>query len=181
MDNDNINSIEATEDNQKANIMVVSQNGMSNTKNTPEKIINMVEKPAKIMRISSMIKQLLEEIRFAPLDEISRIKLKKLYKTAINELKSGLNTELIEELDKLLLPFTDDNNAPSESELRISKAQLVGWLEGLFQGIQTALVAQQLTAKYNLENISKGIPSLGQPSDDKNKKNKHDNDNGQYI
>ena len=112
----------------------------------------MVEQPAKVMRIGTMIKQLLEEVRTAPLDEASRARLADIHRRSITELESGLAPELVEELERLSLPFTDDR-VPSESELRIAQAQLVGWLEGLFHGIQTALFAQQMAAQAQLEQM----------------------------
>src|SRR3954466_11683578 len=102
---------------------------------------SMVEQPAKVMRIGTMIKQLLEEVRAAPLDEASRERLKEIHENSIKELEEGLAPELREELNRLSLPFAE--GTPSEGELRIAQAQLVGWLEGLFHGIQTALFAQQ--------------------------------------
>jgi hypothetical protein len=112
----------------------------------------LVEQPAKVMRIGTMIKQLLEEVRSAPLDEASRAQLADIHRRSITELESGLAPELVEELERLSLPFTDDR-VPSESELRIAQAQLVGWLEGLFHGIQTALFAQQMAAQAQLEQM----------------------------
>jgi hypothetical protein len=117
----------------------------------------MVEQPAKVMRIGTMIKQLLEEVRAAPLDEASRARLRQIHQNSIKELEDGLAPELKEELDRLSLPFTDDS-VPSEGELRIAQAQLVGWLEGLFHGIQTALFAQQMAARAQLEQMRKGLP-----------------------
>jgi len=108
-------------------------------------ITDMVEQPAKVMRIGTMIKQLLEEVRAAPLDEASRNRLKEIHKRSIEELEDGLAPELREELERLSLPFTEEGT-PSDAELRIAQAQLVGWLEGLFHGIQTALFAQQMAA-----------------------------------
>lgn len=118
-------------------------------------VADMVEQPAKVMRIGTMIKQLLEEVRQAPLDEASRARLKEIYEQSIIELEQGLAPELKEELDRLSLPFTDDA-VPSESELRIAQAQLVGWLEGLFHGIQTALFAQQMASRVALEQMRGG-------------------------
>lgn len=112
----------------------------------------LVEQPAKVMRIGSMIKQLLEEVRAAPLDEAGRARLREIHARSIAELEEGLAVELREELERLSLPFADDR-APSEPELRIAQAQLVGWLEGLFHGIQAALVAQQMAARMQLEQI----------------------------
>ena len=118
---------------------------------------NMVEQPAKVMRIGTMIKQLLEEVRAAPLDEASRARLKEIHENSIKELEDGLAPELREELQRLSLPFTD-NTTPSDAELRIAQAQLVGWLEGLFHGIQTALFAQQMAARAQLEQMRRGLP-----------------------
>ena len=112
----------------------------------------MVEQPAKVMRIGSMIKQLLEEVRGSSLDEAGRIRLRDIYERSIKELEKGLAPELVEELERLSLPF-DEATVPSEAELRIAQAQLVGWLEGLFHGIQTALFAQQMAARAQLEQM----------------------------
>jgi hypothetical protein len=111
-----------------------------------------VEQPAKVMRIGSMIKQLLEEVRQAPLDEASRSRLREIYDTSIKELSEGLSSDLQEELARLASPFSSDE-VPSEAELRIAQAQLVGWLEGLFHGIQATLFAQQMAARAQLEQM----------------------------
>ncbi|MBF6223861.1 bacterial proteasome activator family protein [Nocardia abscessus] len=120
-----------------------------------ESLADMVEQPAKVMRIGTMIKQLLEEVRAAPLDEASRNRLKEIHKSSVLELEQGLAPELREELERLTLPFTDDG-VPTDAELRIAQAQLVGWLEGLFHGIQTALFAQQMAARAQLEQMRQG-------------------------
>jgi hypothetical protein len=112
----------------------------------------MVEQPAKVMRIGSMIKQLLEEVRAAPLDEASRIRLKEIHESSIKELSTGLAPDLRDELARLSLPFTADE-VPSDAELRVAQAQLVGWLEGLFHGIQATLFAQQMAARAQLEEM----------------------------
>jgi proteasome activator-like protein len=109
------------------------------------------------MRIGSMIRQLLEEVKAAPLDEASRNRLKEIHHASIKELEAGLAPELVEELERLSLPFTEDAT-PSDSELRIAQAQLVGWLEGLFHGIQTAIYAQQMAARAQFEQIRKALP-----------------------
>jgi hypothetical protein len=111
---------------------------------------DMVEQPAKVMRIGSMVKQLLEEVRTAPLDDAARTRLREIHSTSIQELSEGLAPELREELDRLSLPF-EDGSVPSDAELRVAQAQLVGWLEGLFHGIQTAMIAQQMAARVQLE------------------------------
>src|ERR1700758_2168033 len=122
-------------------------------------LTDLVEQPAKVMRIGTMIKQLLEEVRAAPLDDASRNRLREIHATSIRELEDGLAPELREELDRLTLPFTD-GSVPSDAELRIAQAQLVGWLEGLFHGIQTELFAQQMAARSQLEQMreQRGLP-----------------------
>ena len=119
-------------------------------------ITEMVEQPAKVMRIGSMIRQLLEEVKSAPLDEKSRARLREIHTNSIKELEDGLAPELVEELDRLSLPFEDET--PSEAELRVAQAQLVGWLEGLFHGIQTTLFAQQMAARAQLEQMRRALP-----------------------
>ncbi len=128
-------------------------------------VTEMVEQPAKVMRIGSMIKQLLEEVKAAPLDEASRARLKEIHTSSIKELEDGLAPELIEELERLSLPFTDDST-PTDAELRISQAQLVGWLEGLFHGIQTALFAQQMAARAQLEQMRRALPAGAVPPEE---------------
>src|SRR5690349_6148203 len=120
-------------------------------------ITDLVEQPAKVMRIGSMIRQLLEEVKAAPLDEASRNRLKEIHAASIKELESGLAPELVEELERLSLPFTEEGT-PSDGELRIAQAQLVGWLEGLFHGIQTAIYAQQMAARSQLEQMRRQLP-----------------------
>ena len=131
--------------------------GLAHGGEDPASVAEMVEQPAKVMRIGSMIKQLLEEVRAAPLDEASRARLKEIHKSSIAELEKGLAPELISELERLSLPFAEDG-VPSEAELRIAQAQLVGWLEGLFHGIQTALFAQQMAARAQLEQMRRALP-----------------------
>jgi hypothetical protein len=120
-------------------------------------ITELVEQPAKVMRIGSMIRQLLDEVKAAPLDEASRNRLKEIHQASIKELETGLAPELVEELERLSLPFTE-GGTPSEGELRIAQAQLVGWLEGLFHGIQTAIYAQQVAARAQLEQMRRQLP-----------------------
>lgn len=117
-----------------------------------------VSEPGKVMRIGSMIKQLLEEVRQAPLDERSRLRLREVYERSLKELGSSLSSDLRIELEGLALPFAD-HEVPSEAELRIAQAQLVGWLEGLFHGIQATLYAQQLAAQAQLQQMrQRGLP-----------------------
>jgi hypothetical protein len=118
----------------------------------------LVQQPAKVMRIGTMIKQLLDEVKAAPLDDAARQRMGEIYSQSISELKDGLAPELVEELERLSLPFTEDTT-PSEGELRIAQAQLVGWLEGLFHGIQAAIFAQQAAAKAQLDQM-RGQPQL---------------------
>lgn len=128
-------------------------------------ITDLVEQPGKVMRIGTMIKQLLDEVRAQPLDEAGRARLREIHQRSIAELEDGLAPELVEELERISLPFTDDS-VPSEAELRIAQAQLVGWLEGLFHGIQTALFAQQVAARAQFEEMRRraALPA-GAPTD----------------
>jgi hypothetical protein len=123
----------------------------------PRSVTELVEEPAKVMRIGNMIRQLLAEVRSAPLDDASRQRLRAIHEASITELKQGLAPELAEELERITLPFSD-NATPSDAELRIAQAQLVGWLEGLFHGIQTALFAQQMAARAQLEQMRRALP-----------------------
>ena len=116
-----------------------------------------VEQPAKVMRIGSMVKQLLDEVRAAPLDEASRSRLREIYEQSVRELAASLSPDLAAELDRMALPF--DESVPSEAELRVAQAQLVGWLEGLFHGIQATLLAQQMEARAQLAEMrQRGLP-----------------------
>jgi hypothetical protein len=142
-------------------------------------LTDLVEQPAKVMRIGTMIKQLLEEVRAAPLDDASRNRLRDIHRTSIRELEEGLAPELRDELERLTLPFSEDT-IPSDAELRIAQAQLVGWLEGLFHGIQTALFAQQMAARSQLEQMRQGalppgVAIQGQPG------GVHPSGTGQYL
>jgi hypothetical protein len=142
-------------------VLVVGPDGIATAGNPSDEgerpVTEMVEQPAKVMRIGSMIRQLLEEVRAAPLDEKSRARLKAIHESSIKELEDGLAPELVAELERLSLPFTEDE-LPSEAELRVAQAQLVGWLEGLFHGIQTTLFAQQMAARAQLEQMRRALP-----------------------
>ncbi len=118
--------------------------------------VETIEQPAKVMRIGSMIKQLLDEVRAAPLDERSRDRLRDIYETSVRELGEALSPDLRDELTRLAPPFADA--VPSDAELRVAKAQLVGWLEGLFHGIQATLFAQQVAARQQLEQMRGQLP-----------------------
>ena len=131
--------------------------GESEEKKTTES----VNEPAKVLRIGSMVKTLLDEVRAAPLDDKSRVRLREIYEQSIHDLSEGLSPDLVEELGSLALPF--DSEAPSDAELRIAQAQLVGWLEGLFHGIQATLMSQQMAARAQLEEMrQRGLPSAGE-------------------
>jgi len=138
----------------------------SSSDETPPVAEEAVTSPAKVMRIGSMVKQLLEEVRTAPLDEASRERLAEIYDRSITELSGALSPDLQQELHTLALPF-DEGEIPSESELRVAKAQLVGWLEGLFHGIQATLMAQQFAARQQLEEMRQlpGGPQLQPPQE----------------
>ncbi|WP_294569010.1 bacterial proteasome activator family protein [uncultured Arthrobacter sp.] len=123
-------------------------------------LADLVDQPAKVMRIGTMLKQLLEEVRSAPLDDAGRTRLAEIHERSVKELEDGLAPELVQELHRINLPFEEDS-VPTDAELRVAQAQLVGWLEGLFHGIQTALAAQQmanqqLAAKLQLRQLPPG-------------------------
>ncbi len=124
-----------------------------------------ITEPGKVLRIGSMVKQLLEEVRQAPLDEASRERLAEIYERSIIELSEALSPDLQEELKMIALPFEGDD-IPSEAELRVAQAQLVGWLEGLFHGIQAALFAQQVAAKQQFEQMRQ-LPATGATPEDR--------------
>ncbi len=187
-----------SQDQDQPQVVIVGPDGMAvsgpaggsdDEESSEPSVTDLVEQPAKVMRIGSMIKQLLEEVRAAPLDEKSRARLREIHKSSIEELEKGLAPELINELERLSLPFTDDE-LPSDAELRIAQAQLVGWLEGLFHGIQTALFAQQMAARAQLEQMRRALPpgvgvapsgvlpgQPGQRQDEQQESNRH----GPYL
>ena len=138
-------------------VVVVPPGG--ETPETPEQPSpESVEHPAKVMRIASMARVLLDEVRHAGLDEESRMRMRDIYDTSIKELADVLSPELKDELARLSLPF--DKEAPSDAELRVAHAQLVGWLEGLFHGIQAMLFAQQMEMRQRLEEMRRpGLPT----------------------
>ena len=149
---------------QQPTMVVIGPDGMAVSQSTggedgeeERHVTDLVEQPAKVMRIGGMIRQLLEEVKASPLDEAARARLANIYESSIKELEEGLAPELVEELERLSLPFTSET--PSEPELRIAQAQLVGWLEGLFHGIQTAIYAQQMAARAQLEQMRKALPA----------------------
>ena len=167
------------QDQGRPQVVVVGPDGMAMASNEDElgegpqerPITEMVEQPAKVMRIGSMIRQLLDEVKSAPLDEKSRARLKEIHQNSIKELEDGLAPELVEELDRLSLPFADDST-PSEAELRVAQAQLVGWLERLFHGIQTTLFAQQMAARAQLEQMRRALPPGLMPPQDQEHQNR---------
>ncbi|MGZ5417118.1 MAG: bacterial proteasome activator family protein [Nocardioides sp.] len=164
----------ASDSDQDPRVVVLGPDGMAVAGGSPSDedgsedverhLSDLVEQPAKVMRIGSMIRQLLEEVKAAPLDEASRARLADIHKSSIKELEAGLAPELVEELERLSLPFSSDT--PSEAELRIAQAQLVGWLEGLFHGIQTAIYAQQMAARAQLEQMRRALPPGMVPSEE---------------
>lgn len=151
-----------------------------------ENVVGQVEEPAKVMRIGGMIKRLLDEVRDAPLDDAARTRLAEVHERSIKELEDGLSPDLVDELHRMTLPFTEQE-PPSDAELRIAHAQLVGWLEGLFHGIQTALVAQQMAAQAQLTGMRRGLPPGTQvrpfaPGDDEREEGPHqERGHGPYL
>ena len=135
--------------------------GVSREESEEERQTESVNEPAKVLRIGSMVKTLLDEVRSAPLDEKSRVRLREIYEQSIRDLSQVLSPDLVAELERMAPPF--DNDAPSDAELRIAQAQLVGWLEGLFHGIQATLMSQQMAARAQLEEMrQRGLPSAGE-------------------
>ncbi|QIM22608.1 bacterial proteasome activator family protein [Phycicoccus sp. HDW14] len=168
-DDDDSRAVPATVVGDPERIVVVTPDGMgvaprepepepADERERPTNPADLVEQPAKVMRIGSMVKQLLEEVRSSPLDDKGRARLAEIHDRSIAELKDGLAPELVAELERIALPFKDDT--PSDAELRIAQAQLVGWLEGLFHGIQTALVAQQMAAQAQLQQMRALPPGM---------------------
>jgi len=174
---------EPSEGAERQRILVVGPEGMAvegppgqDGEQEERSVTELIDQPAKVMRIGSMIKQLLEEVRSSSMDEASRARLRDIHTRSIKELEEGLAPELIDELERISLPFTEDE-VPSEAELRVAQAQLVGWLEGLFHGIQTALFAQQMAARAQFEEIRRralpagaggmpGMPGMSGPGGD---------------
>lgn len=138
-------------------VVVMTQRGMGVAGGDSPNPAEQVERPDKVMRIGSMVKQLLDEVRSAPLDEKGRARLAEVHSRSLAELEDGLSPDLVEELQRISLPFSPEE-APSDAELRIAQAQLVGWLEGLFHGIQTAVFAQQMAARAQLEQMRRALP-----------------------
>jgi hypothetical protein len=137
---------------------VVSPDGVASaTVDGAEDPQSEIESPAKIIRIGAMVKQLLEEVRNTSIDDATRDQLRRIYGNSVAELKTALSPELGAELDSLSFDFSGEE-APSEAELRMAQAQLVGWLEGLFHGIQATLVAQQMAARQQLEGMRGQLP-----------------------
>jgi hypothetical protein len=120
------------------------------------------DQPGKLLRIAMMVREMLEEVRRAPLDVDAREHLGEIHRRVVAELKSGLSDALSEELERMITPFTD-KEVPTEAELRIAQAQLLGWLEGLFQGIQAAIATQQLTMAAQLEEMRRRSLPAGMP------------------
>jgi Protein of unknown function (DUF2587) len=125
-----------------------------------------IASPAKVMRIGAMVRQLLEEVRHAPLDEAGRDRMRDIYDISVRELSESLSPDLAQELSRVAQPFVGEET-PSEAELRVAQAQLVGWLEGLFHGIQATLFAQQMSARNQLEEMRRrAIPGRPGPGSD---------------
>jgi hypothetical protein len=141
--------------------VLIVRSGAPGAAQQEERIAEAVEHPAKVMRIASMARQLLDEVRHAPLDQASRNRLREIYDTSIKELAEVLSSDLREELTRLSLPFGEE--VPSDAELRVAHAQLVGWLEGLFHGIQAMLFAQQMESRQRLEEMRRrSLPPPGE-------------------
>jgi hypothetical protein len=143
-------------------VELIPVDGETHIEDAPKPPTDEIHHPAKVMRIASMVRTLLDEVKAAPLDEASRARVRDVYETSVKELGDVLSEDLREELARLSLPF-DDESAPSDAELRIAHAQLVGWLEGLFHGIQAMLFAQQMEGRQRLMELrGRGLPPGGE-------------------
>ena len=144
---------------EQAPVIVAPGSGVAEEEAAPS---DAILHPAKVMRIASMARQLMDELRQAPLDEASRTRMADVYELTVKELWEVLSPDLKEELTRLMKPFEEE--APSEAELRVAHAQLVGWLEGLFHGIQAMLFAQQVESRQRLEEVRRqSLPAPPQP------------------
>jgi len=138
-----------------------------------------VTQPAKLLRIATMVRELLEDTRQASLDEPGRVRLRQIYERAIGELQDVLSPDLQEELSSLAPPM---QGVPTDAEIRVAQAQLVGWLEGLFHGIQAALYAQQMAARQQFEELKRrGLPSGAGPAPQDPSQPTPDASRGQYL
>jgi hypothetical protein len=147
---------------QHPEIVVVPRRAPEEQRQAAPEETETVSSPAKVMRIGSMVRQLLEEVRQAPLDDAGRARLREILDISVKELADSLSPDLAAELDRITLPL--DAETPSEPELRIAQAQLVGWLEGLFHGIQATLFAQQMAARNQLQEMrGRGLPGAAPP------------------
>jgi hypothetical protein len=146
-------------------IVVVGPHGQPQPQQQEQQATESVPSPAKVLRIGSMVRQLLEEVRHAPLDEAGRARMREIYDISVRELGEALSPDLTDELSRVAQPFGQEET-PSEAELRVAQAQLVGWLEGLFHGIQATLFAQQMAARNQLEEMRRrAIPGRGPRED----------------
>ncbi len=153
------------EDQKRPMILVPGQPGADIEGAEDDQVSETIESPAKVMRIGSMVRQLLDEVRQAPLDDASRARMTEVYERSVEELSGVLSSELRDELERLSLPF-DEGSVPSDAELRIAHAQLVGWLEGVFHGIQAMLFAQQMESRQRLDEMRRrGLPPGRGPGD----------------
>ncbi|MEZ5174821.1 MAG: proteasome activator [Acidimicrobiia bacterium] len=134
------------------------------TASTNEHQTPSVTEPSKLIRIASMTRAMLDEVREAPLDEAGRERLLSIYERSLDELKDVLSADLRDELDSVFIPMGE--TAPSEAELRIAQAQLVGWLEGLFHGIQASLISQQMAASAQLDRMRRRPAIEANPGQD---------------
>ena len=123
----------------------------------PQAQTETISEPAKLLRIVSMVRELLEETRQTSIDERGRTHLRQIYERSLGELKDVLSPDLQQELEALSIPM---EGVPSESEIRVAQAQLVGWLEGLFHGIQAAMWTQQMAARAQFDEMRRrGLPA----------------------
>lgn len=111
-----------------------------------------VSEPTKLIRIASMTRAVLEELRTTPLDAAAAERVVAIHRASLGELRDVLSDELKEEFDDIFAPFEGE---PTDASLRIAHAQLVGWLEGLFHGIQATIATQQMLASSQLAQMQR--------------------------
>ncbi|HYX79516.1 MAG TPA: proteasome activator [Actinomycetota bacterium] len=143
---------------------IIQQPQVQEAQPTPADAQESITHPAKLLRIASMVRELLEETRAATLDEPGRVRLRQIYERSLGELTDVLSDDLKDELASLAPPMS---GVPSDAEIRVAQAQLVGWLEGLFHGIQAAMFAQQAAARAQFEELRRrGLPGGRPPQED---------------
>jgi len=138
---------------------------MTDTPEAPSQPEPAISDPAKLIRLGTMLQTLMAEVRNADTDVESRKLLARIHNETMEELATVLSSDLMDELSE----FTnccDDEGVPTEAEIRVAQAQLVGWLQGLLQGLQASMAAQQTAAAQQLQQLAtrQSAPGPGGPT-----------------